>query len=185
MVQTKKCITKEDVLEAVNERDVKFIRTQFTDTLGIIKSWAIPVEQLEEAFENGVMFDGSSIQGFTKIEESDMLGKFEDLIGAASEMGLKAYLLDAGDVPVENRVALKCAYGCKGYGCRLSCPPYIMSIDDFKKVIKEYSSALLLVDEHGSSGRGCCYWSSYPFNLFAWICYTNALARVLGSLYIF
>jgi len=72
MVQKKKCITKEDVLEAVVERDVKFIRTQFTDTLGIIKSWAIPVEQLEEAFESGVMFDGSSIQGFTKIEESDM-----------------------------------------------------------------------------------------------------------------
>lgn len=72
MVQIKKCMTKEDVLEAVKERDVKFIRTQFTDTLGIIKSWAIPVEQLEEAFESGVMFDGSSIQGFTKIEESDM-----------------------------------------------------------------------------------------------------------------
>ena len=66
-------MTKEDVLEAVKERDVKFIRTQFTDTLGIIKSWAIPVEQLEEAFESGVMFDGSSIQGFTKIEESDMI----------------------------------------------------------------------------------------------------------------
>jgi glutamine synthetase len=72
MVQMKKCTTKEDVLEAVKERDVKFIRTQFTDTLGIIKSWAIPVEQLEDAFENGVMFDGSSIQGFTRIEESDM-----------------------------------------------------------------------------------------------------------------
>jgi glutamine synthetase len=72
MVQIKKCMTKEDVLEAVKERDVKFIRTQFTDTLGIIKSWAIPVEQLEEAFGSGVMFDGSSIQGFTKIEESDM-----------------------------------------------------------------------------------------------------------------
>jgi glutamine synthetase len=68
----KKCITKEDVLETVKERDVKFIRTQFTDTLGNIKSWAIPVEQLEDAFESGVMFDGSSIQGFTRIEESDM-----------------------------------------------------------------------------------------------------------------
>ena len=72
MVQNKKCTTKEDVLETVKERDVKFIRTQFTDTLGIIKSWAIPAELLEEAFENGVMFDGSSIQSFTRIEESDM-----------------------------------------------------------------------------------------------------------------
>lgn len=72
MVQMKMCVSKEDVLETVKERDVKFIRTQFTDTLGIIKSWAIPVEQLEEAFESGVMFDGSSIQGFSRIEESDM-----------------------------------------------------------------------------------------------------------------
>ena len=72
MSQIKKYMSKEDVLDTVKERDVKFIRTQFTDILGIIKSWAIPVEQLEEAFENGVMFDGSSIQGFTSIEESDM-----------------------------------------------------------------------------------------------------------------
>jgi glutamine synthetase len=72
MSQIKKYMAKEDVLDTVKERDVKFIRTQFMDILGIIKSWAIPVEQLEEAFENGVMFDGSSIQGFTSIEESDM-----------------------------------------------------------------------------------------------------------------
>ena len=65
--------TKEEVLQAVTENDVKFIRTQFTDTLGIVKSWAIPAEDLEGAFENGVMFDGSSIEGFTRIEESDMI----------------------------------------------------------------------------------------------------------------
>lgn len=64
--------TKEDVLQAVVENDVKFIRTQFTDILGMIKSWAIPAENLEDAFEDGVMFDGSSIDGFTRIEESDM-----------------------------------------------------------------------------------------------------------------
>ena len=64
--------TKEDVLQAVAENDVKFIRTQFTDILGMIKSWAIPAENLESAFEDGVMFDGSSIDGFTRIEESDM-----------------------------------------------------------------------------------------------------------------
>jgi glutamine synthetase len=66
-------VTKEDVLQAVTENDVKFIRTQFTDTMGMIKSWAIPAEDLEGAFENGVMFDGSSIEGFTRIEESDMI----------------------------------------------------------------------------------------------------------------
>lgn len=70
---TPKKITKEDVLQQVEENNVKFIRTQFTDTLGMIKSWAIPAEDLESAFENGVMFDGSSIEGFTRIEESDML----------------------------------------------------------------------------------------------------------------
>lgn len=80
-----------------------------------------------------------------------MLGKYEDLFKKASEMGLKAYLLDAKDIPIENRVALKCAYGCKGYGKRLSCPPYIMSIDEFKKVMAEYSIALLLVEEHDTS----------------------------------
>jgi glutamine synthetase len=68
-----KCLTKEDVLQAVTERDVKFIRTQFTDIMGMVKSWAIPSEDLEDAFKNGVMFDGSSIEGFTRIEESDMM----------------------------------------------------------------------------------------------------------------
>lgn len=76
-----------------------------------------------------------------------MLGKFEDLVEKASEMGLKAYYLKAGDIPVENRIALKCAYGCRGYGKRLSCPPHILSIDEFRKVIGEYSSAFLLIDE--------------------------------------
>lgn len=81
-----------------------------------------------------------------------MLGKFEDLVGKASEMGLRTYFLNAKDIPIENRIALKCAYGCKGYGKRLSCPPYVMSIDEFKKVIGEYRSALLLVDECDTSG---------------------------------
>ena len=81
-----------------------------------------------------------------------MLGKFEDLVEKASEMGLKAYFLKAEDIPIENRIALKCAYGCRGYGKRLSCPPHIMSIDEFRKVIEEYSSALLLIDECDTTG---------------------------------
>lgn len=68
-----KAMTNEEVLQQVAENDVKFIRTQFTDTLGIVKSWAIPAEDLEGAFKDGVMFDGSSIEGFTRIEESDMM----------------------------------------------------------------------------------------------------------------
>ncbi len=81
-----------------------------------------------------------------------MLGKYENLAEKASEMGIKAYFIKAKDIPIENRIALKCAYGCRGYGKRLSCPPYVMSVDEFRKVMEEYSSALLLVDERDTSG---------------------------------
>ncbi|EST12170.1 type I glutamate--ammonia ligase [Sporolactobacillus laevolacticus] len=65
--------TKEDIISKVNEANVKFIRLQFTDLLGIIKNVEIPVSQLEKALDNDIMFDGSSIEGFVRIEESDML----------------------------------------------------------------------------------------------------------------
>lgn len=81
-----------------------------------------------------------------------MLGKYENLVEKASEMGIKTYFIKAKDIPIENRIALKCAYGCRGYGKRLSCPPYVMSVDEFRKVMEEYSSALLLVEELDTSG---------------------------------
>ncbi|MBE3577137.1 MAG: glutamine synthetase [Limnochordales bacterium] len=62
----------QDVMRLVAEQDVRFIRLQFTDILGIVKNVAIPASQLERAFNNEVMFDGSSIEGFTRVEESDM-----------------------------------------------------------------------------------------------------------------
>ncbi|MDA8233591.1 MAG: type I glutamate--ammonia ligase [Clostridia bacterium] len=65
-------ITKDDVLRLAKENDVKFIRLQFTDILGIVKNVAITVEQLEKALDGEMMFDGSSIEGFVRIEESDM-----------------------------------------------------------------------------------------------------------------
>ncbi|MFO7819963.1 MAG: type I glutamate--ammonia ligase [Halanaerobacter sp.] len=65
-------MTKEDVLTKAEELEVKFVRLQFTDILGVTKNVAITVEQLEEALEEGIMFDGSSIDGFTRIHESDM-----------------------------------------------------------------------------------------------------------------
>ncbi|ADL13335.1 type I glutamate--ammonia ligase [Acetohalobium arabaticum] len=65
-------MTKEDVLQKAEELDVKFIRLQFTDILGVVKNVAITVDQLEEALEGEIMFDGSSIDGFTRIQESDM-----------------------------------------------------------------------------------------------------------------
>ncbi len=64
--------TREDILRIVHEQDVKFIRLQFTDIFGILKNVAITAEQLEKALDNKCMFDGSSIEGFVRIEESDM-----------------------------------------------------------------------------------------------------------------
>ncbi|MFC1947182.1 glutamine synthetase family protein [Chloroflexota bacterium] len=55
------------------EHDVKFINLWFTDILGVLKSFAITVEELEGAMENGMGFDGSSIEGFARIDESDMV----------------------------------------------------------------------------------------------------------------
>jgi len=64
--------TKEDILRFAKEEKVGYIRLQFTDLLGMIKNVEIPVSQLEKALENKIMFDGSSIEGFVRIEESDM-----------------------------------------------------------------------------------------------------------------
>ena len=66
---------KKDVMELVKQYDVKFVRLWFTDVLGQLKSFAVPVEELEIAFEEGMGFDGSSIRGFTRIEESDMIAR--------------------------------------------------------------------------------------------------------------
>ncbi|TYQ14696.1 UNVERIFIED_CONTAM: glutamine synthetase [Acetivibrio alkalicellulosi] len=64
--------SKEDVIRIVREQDIKFIRLQFTDIFGALKNVAITAEQLEKALDNKCMFDGSSIEGFARIEESDM-----------------------------------------------------------------------------------------------------------------
>jgi len=64
---------KQYVLRMAKEHDVKFIRLWFTDILGFLKSFAITVEELEEALEEGMGFDGSSIEGFARIDESDMM----------------------------------------------------------------------------------------------------------------
>lgn len=67
-----KTYTKEDILRLVQDEDVEFIRLQFTDIMGNLKNVAITSSQLEKALENKCMFDGSSIEGFVRIEESDM-----------------------------------------------------------------------------------------------------------------
>jgi len=75
MEENSKVKTKEEVFEAIEEYDVKFVRMWFTDILGQLKSFAITPRELEGAFAEGMGFDGSSIQGFARIDESDMLAK--------------------------------------------------------------------------------------------------------------
>jgi glutamine synthetase len=65
--------SKEYVLKMAKEHDVKFINLWFTDILGFLKSFAITVEELEGALEEGMGFDGSSVEGFARIDESDMV----------------------------------------------------------------------------------------------------------------
>jgi glutamine synthetase len=64
--------TREDIERIAKEENVRFIRLQFTDLMGIIKNVEIPVSQLAKALDNKMMFDGSSIEGYVRIEESDM-----------------------------------------------------------------------------------------------------------------
>ncbi|ERK28830.1 type I glutamate--ammonia ligase [Clostridium intestinale] len=64
--------SKEDIINIVKENGIKFIRLQFTDLFGTLKNVAITDSQLEKALNNECMFDGSSIDGFVRIEESDM-----------------------------------------------------------------------------------------------------------------
>lgn len=68
-------MTKEEVIATCKKLDVRFIRLQFTDILGVVKNIAFPVSQLERALNNEIMFDGSSIEGFARVEESDMILK--------------------------------------------------------------------------------------------------------------
>ena len=64
--------TREDILRMVEEEDVGFIRLQFTDIFGTMKNIAITTSQLDKALNNEIMFDGSAIEGFARVEESDM-----------------------------------------------------------------------------------------------------------------
>ena len=69
------CQTADDVKKIVKEKNVSFIQYWFTDVLGALKSFAITPDELEEGLDEGMGFDGSSIEGFCRIEESDMIAK--------------------------------------------------------------------------------------------------------------
>jgi glutamine synthetase len=62
----------DDVLKKIEEEGINYVRLQFTDILGVIKNVSIPAPQVEKAFGEGIYFDGSSIEGFVRIQESDM-----------------------------------------------------------------------------------------------------------------
>lgn len=70
-------MTKKEILEQTKQKNVQFINLQFVDLLGFLKSVTIPVSKLKDAIENNVWFDGSSIEGFTRIYESDMYLKLD------------------------------------------------------------------------------------------------------------
>src|SRR5699024_2439796 len=65
-------LTKNEIMQQIKDENVRFIRLQFTDMLGTIKNVEIPLSQLDKALDNKMMFDGSFIEGFVRIEESDM-----------------------------------------------------------------------------------------------------------------
>lgn len=65
--------SKEDVLNAAKDNNIRFIRLWFTDILGFLKSFSINIDELENAFDGGMGFDGSSIEGYARIDESDMM----------------------------------------------------------------------------------------------------------------
>jgi len=62
-----------DLLQRITDDDVKFVSLQFTDLLGTVKSVDMPAHRIADVLENGVWFDGSSVEGFARIQESDML----------------------------------------------------------------------------------------------------------------
>src|SRR3954464_15097871 len=67
--------SRNDILDLTEKLNISFMRLQFTDILGVNKNVEIPASQFEKALDGDIMFDGSSIEGFVRIEESDMLLK--------------------------------------------------------------------------------------------------------------
>ena len=71
--------SKNHVLKAAKDNNIRFIRLWFTDILGFLKSFSINIDELENAFDGGMGFDGSSIEGYARIDESDMMAVPERL----------------------------------------------------------------------------------------------------------
>ncbi|MHB0981141.1 MAG: glutamine synthetase family protein [Thermoleophilia bacterium] len=110
-------MTKDDVLRTVRDQDIKFVRFWFTDVLGFLKSFAVTPSELDAAFDEGMGFDGSSIEGFTRIQESDMVampdpGTFNVLpwrrgSGGTARMFCDIQMPDGSPFPGDPRYILK------------------------------------------------------------------------------
>ena len=110
-------MTKEEIIQIVEDEDVEFIRLQFTDMFGMFKNIAITSNQLEAALDNRLMFDGSSVEGFVGIEESDMylhpdLDTFEGFPwrpqqGKVARLICDVYLPDGNPFTADPRFILK------------------------------------------------------------------------------
>src|SRR3712207_8288944 len=85
--------SKQNVLQQAEEQNVKFIRLWFTDILGTLKSFAITIDELEDALDGGMGFDGSSITGYQDIEESDMIDRKSTRLNSQSRQYLVCRLL--------------------------------------------------------------------------------------------
>ncbi|MEO0599195.1 MAG: glutamine synthetase beta-grasp domain-containing protein [Chloroflexota bacterium] len=68
-----KPMTKEDIFDLVKDQNIRYISLWFTDITGAVKSVVVPAAQLESVINNGVPFDGSAIEGFARVAESDMI----------------------------------------------------------------------------------------------------------------
>ncbi len=137
--------TREDILRMVEEEDVGFIRLQFTDIFGTMKNIAITTSQLDKALNNEIMFDGSSIEGFARVEESDMylypnLNTFE-IFPWRPQQGKVARLIcdmrraDGSEHEMSSRYILKkTAQAAEeaGYTCYVDpeCEFFLFHIDD-------------------------------------------------------
>lgn len=76
-----------------------------------------------------------------------------NIVDFSKSHNIKAYDIKAKDIIVEERVYLKCAYGCNDFGKRLNCPPNCISIDKFKTILSEYDNGIILLQEYRTSSK--------------------------------
>ena len=132
-----------EILERAERERVKFMRLQFTDILGVIKNVEVPDGQFADALDGRIMFDGSSIEGFVRIEESDMYLK-PDL----ATFEVFPWERFSGSVPIQKSgaVRMRLTGGCDGV-----C---LADIDEIRVTLQPH---VFLEDFEGG---GTCRWSS-------------------------